>query len=479
MPYSECRSVPLCVDLDGTLIKSDLLFESLARLLKIKPWLVFLVPFWCLRGRAALKRSLAQRISINVASLPYNPSLLEWLSSQRASNRELLLVTAGDELLAKQVADHLGLFGRVIGSDGRTNLKGKHKLELLRRELSGEFDYAGNSWADLDIWRNSANVITVDASPSLLRRVKEFAPGAMSFDSKRGRFRSWLAELRVYQWAKNVLVFVPLITSHQFLHPKLVLESLLSFVLFSLCSSSQYILNDLVDLEADREHAIKWRRPFAHGDLPLAAGFIAAPILFAVSILGALLFSKLAAAALVVYFVLSFSYSLYFKRIILLDAFILSGLYTLRIVVGHLVTGVAFSVWLISFAFFLFLSLAFSKRCAELKNVEGTDKIVWRGYRVDDAAQINLFGVCSAFLSVVVFILYLQSDKVRELYRQPQLLWLLSPVYLYWVSRLWIRSSRGEIGEDPILSVLKDPVTYLIVSISGVIMLAAAMAWLG
>jgi 4-hydroxybenzoate polyprenyltransferase len=480
MPYAECRSVPLCVDLDGTLIKSDLLFESLARLLKKKPWLVLVVPFWCLRGRAALKRSLAQQVSIDVTSLPYNSPLLEWLNSQRVTNRELLLVTAADESLANQVADHLGLFDRVIASDGRQNLKGKRKLEFLRQEVPGEFEYVGNSWSDLAIWRHSANAITVGASPSLLKRVRELAPGAISFDGRAGHLKGWLAALRVHQWAKNVLVFVPLVASHQFLHPKLVLESSLSFLLFSLCSSAQYILNDLVDLEADRQHPTKRRRPFASGDLPLAAGFVAPPIMLALSLLAAILFSKLAAVVLGAYFVLSFSYSLYFKKVILLDAFILSGLYTLRIVVGQLVTGVAFSIWLLSFAFFLFLSLAFSKRWAELNNVERTNsKIVGRGYRVEDIAQINLFGVCSAFLSAVVFILYLQSDKVRELYRQPQLLWLLSPIYLYWVSRLWIRSSRGEVGEDPILFVLKDPVTYVVVAVSGVIMMAATVGWLG
>ncbi|HUI81816.1 MAG TPA: UbiA family prenyltransferase [Bryobacteraceae bacterium] len=480
MPYSETRSAALCVDLDGTLIKSDLLFESLARLFKKKPWLVLLVPFWCLRGRAALKQELARRVPIEVASLPYNWQLVEWLKKQKATNRELLLVTAADASLANQVADHLGLFDRVIASDGRQNLKGRRKLESLRTQVAGEFDYVGNSWSDLDIWQHSANAITVGASPSLVKRVKKFAPEAINFDGRAGRWRSWLAALRVHQWAKNVLIFVPLITSHQFMHLRLVLECSVGFLLFSLCSSAQYILNDLADLEADRHHATKRRRPFASGDLPIVAGFVVAPALLAASlVITAVLLSKLAAAALATYFVLSFSYSLYFKRFILLDAFILSGLYTFRIVVGHLVTGVAFSSWLLSFAFFLFLSLAFSKRWSELHNVQRHNtRIVGRGYRVDDLAQVNLFGVCSAFLSAVVFMLYLQSDKVRELYRQPQPLWLLSPVYLYWVSRLWIRSSRGEIGEDPIIFVLKDPVTYLVVAAAGAIMLVAAAGWL-
>jgi 4-hydroxybenzoate polyprenyltransferase len=472
--------VPLCVDLDGTLIKSDLLFESLACLLKKKPWLLLLVPFWCLGGRAALKRKLARQVSVEVALLPYNPRLLEWLNGQKSAKRELLLVTAADESLANQVADHLGLFDRVIASNGRQNLKGKRKLESLRENVPGEFEYVGNAWSDLDIWRHSVNAITVDASSSLLRHVKEFAPEAISFDGRPGRVKGWLAALRVHQWAKNVLVFVPLIMAHQFLHPKLVLRASFSFLLFGLCSSAQYMLNDLVDLEADRQHAIKRCRPFASGNIPLAAGFVLVPIMLAVSLLTALLLSKLASVALGIYFVLSFSYSLYFKRVILLDAFILSGLYTLRIIVGHLVTGVAFSVWLLSFAFFLFLGLAFSKRWVELKSAELTNsKVVGRDYQVEDIAQINLFGVCSAFLSAVVFILYLQSDKVKELYRRPQLLWLLSPVYLYWVSRLWIRSSRGQVGEDPVLFVLKDPVTYVIFLISGAIMMAATAGWPG
>jgi 4-hydroxybenzoate polyprenyltransferase len=207
---------------------------------------------------------------------------------------------------------------------------------------------------------------------------------------------------------------------------------------------------------------------------------VVAPILLAISLVGALLLSKLAAVVLGAYFFLSFAYSMYFKKIVLVDAFILSGLYMLRVIVGHLVTGIAFSVWLLSFAFFLFLSLAFSKRWAELNSAQRTNgKIVGRGYRIEDISQINLFGVCSAFLSTVVFILYLQSDKVRELYRQPQLLWLMSPVYLYWLSRLWIRCSRGEIDDDPVVFVLKDRITYVIVGISGAIMMAATAGWLG
>jgi len=277
-----------------------------------------------------------------------------------------------------------------------------------------------------------------------------------------------------------VLIYIPLITAHQILDPILLVKSSISVLLFSLCSSAQYILNDLIDLEGDRRHPKKRTRPFASGSIPLQAGFIMAPVLLVISVSGALLLSKWFALLLISYFVLSFFYSLYLKRIVLLDAFLLSGLYMTRIIAGHLVTGIPFSIWLLSFAFFLFLSLAFGKRWVELDNLQRANRVmVGRGYEVGDITQINLFGVCSAFLSVVIFILYLQSDKVKEMYKQPELLWLLSPLLLYWISRIWILSTRGKINEDPVLFVLKDRVTYAVGLISGLIMFAATADWSG
>jgi 4-hydroxybenzoate polyprenyltransferase len=473
------KSVPLCVDLDGTLLKTDLLFESLARLLRQKPWFILLVPFWCLQGRARLKQNVARRIAIHVPSLPYHKEFLEWLRSQKVEGRRLMLVTAADQSIAREIANHLGIFDAVWASDGRRNLKGNRKLQLLRKELRGEFEYAGNSRSDLEIWRHCSHAITVGASPSLVLRVRRHVATVATFDGVSRRLTHYTGALRCHQWAKNVLIFVPLLTSHQFMHPVLLWKATLSALLFSLCASAQYILNDLMDLDADRQHRIKRTRPFANGDLPLETGFILAPALLGLGLAGALVLSPLFAAVLGIYFVLSLAYSLHIKKVILLDAFVLSGLYTLRIIGGHVVTGVAFSVWLLSFAFFLFLSLAFSKRWTELNNAQhSTAAIAGRGYEIGDIGQINLFGVCSAFLSAVVFILYLQSENVKELYQQPQLLWFLSPIYLYWVSRLWVLSARGNVSEDPVLFVLKDPVTYVITACAGLIMLAAKTGWL-
>jgi len=470
---------PLCVDLDGTLIRTDLLFESAVRLLKHKPWLIFLLPVWLLQGRAVLKRNLARRVSIDPRLLPYDERFLDWLRAESARGREILLATAADELLARAVADHLGLFSRVLSSDGSINLKGRQKLEALRRQIGRDFEYAGDSKADLEIWRGCSGAILVNASPGLRRRVAGMGRIVITFEKQGGGIRSYLRALRVHQWAKNILIYVPLITSHQLVHGTLVLRATIGAVLLSLCSSAQYVLNDLIDLDADRKHPVKRKRPFAAGTLPIWTGMLLAGGLLAASLITAWIASHLLAALLSIYFAVSLSYSLYLKKLLLLDVFVLSGLYTFRIIVGHMVIGVEFSVWLVSFSLFLFISLAFCKRMAELRMLaqSGTG-VTGRAYESADASQVNLFGVCSAFLSAVVFILYLQSDKVRELYRQPQVLWLLAPVFLYWITRTWMLAHRGNIEvNDPVLFVLKDRATYIVGAISGLIMLAATRAW--
>jgi 4-hydroxybenzoate polyprenyltransferase len=479
MAYSDSHSLPLCIDLDGTLVKTDMLFESLARLLKTKPWLILLVPFWCLLGRAALKRKLASHVSIDVHSLPYNNALVAWLRVQKNRKRQLLLVTAADEQLAKPIADHLGFFDRVLASNGILNLKGKDKLKVLRQQLQEGFEYAGDSPADLEIWRHCRSAVTVGASASLLRQLRKHVPEVKTFDGRRTSWMHYLSALRIHQWAKNVLIYVPLITAHRLEQVEMVVQATFCAVVFGLCSSAQYILNDIVDLEADRAHPKKRERPFASGELPLYVGFVLAPVLLVGSLGMAWLYSPALAMLLGVYFLLSLTYSLWLKKMVLVDTFCLSALYLLRIVAGHVVTGVAFSVWLLSFAFFLFLSLAFSKRLTELELVRKTNGAMnGRGYGVEDTLQVNLFGVCSAFLSTVVFILYLQSEKVKELYQTPEVLWLLSPVYLYWISRIWILSTRGKVQEDPVVFVMKDRVSYGVAAVSGLIMFVATQGWL-
>lgn len=469
----------MCVDLDGTLIRTDLLFESLVRLLKHRPWLLFLLPVWFLQGRAVLKRNLAQRVAIDPRLLPYDGRFLEWLRAEKARGREILLVTAADESLARMVADHLGLFSRVLSSDGRINFKGRQKLDALRREFEGGFDYAGDSEADFEIWQGCSGAILVNASSGLTRRVQERIRVVATFEKQTGGPGNYLRALRPHQWAKNILIFVPLVTSHQVLHGTFVFRATVIAVLLSLCSSAQYILNDLIDLDADRGHPMRKERPFAAGALSIKTGLALSAGLLVTTLATAWFTSHLLAGLLCTYFIVSLSYSLYLKRILLLDVFVLSGLYTFRIIAGHIVMGEAFSVWLVSFSLFLFLSLAFCKRMAELRTLERTGKrMVGRAYEAADASQVNIFGVCSAFLAAVVFILYLQSDAVRELYRRPQTLWLLAPIFLYWISRTWMIAHRGNTAvNDPVLFVLKDPVSYVVGLISGLIMVAATRDW--
>ncbi len=419
--------MPVSVDLDGTLLRTDLLFELLARVLRQKPWLLLMVPLWRLGGRSRLYRELGRRVSLDPATLPYNGECLDWLRRQKAFGQTLVLVTAGEEELARRVAAHLGIFHDVRAGDG-----------------------------------------------SALESAKEFLPA-------RTRIGDYLSALRIHQWAKNVLGFAPLVTSHEIFHLELVWRCTLSMLLFGLCSSAQYIVNDLVDLETDRRHPTKRLRPFAAGTLPLQAGFVLAPLLLIAGLAGALALSGALALTLAGYTVAALAYSLYLKKPVLVDVFVLSGLLLLRVIAGQIVTGVVYSVWLLSFGYFLLLSLAFAKRCAELSNAGAdAESLAGRGYQVSDLPQVNAFGVCSAFLAAVVFMLYLQSDRVRELYRSPDVLWLWSPLFLYWITRAWILSSRGRIHEDPVMFVLKDRPTWWVAFLAVLIMaLAGAKSWSG
>ncbi len=456
---------PLCVSLEGALVRTNLASESLVRLLKDKPWILLFLPLWFLRGKAVLRQKLSAQCLIDARRLPYDDRVIRWLSAEKGRGRVILLTTSFDETLAREVAEHLGLFSGILTSDQIDPRSG--------------FEYAGGAEEDFDAFLGCSGAILVNASAGFTRRVGNRTRIVTSFTKQDGGFRSYIRALRVHQWSKNILIFVPLVTSHQFLDRKLLLRGTITVVLLSLCSSAQYVLNDLIDIDSDRGHPIKKNRPFASGALPVGAGLLLSATLLATSLIIAWFTSHLLVGLLATYFVASLSYSLYLKRILLLDVFVLSGLYTFRIVSGQVVLGLQFSVWLVSFSLFLFLSLAFCKRMAELRVHErGGTEIAGRAYEPGDAWQVNIFGICSAFLAAVVFILYLQSDNVRELYQRPQILWLLAPVFLYWISRIWMVVHRGQLDvNDPVLFVLKDPVSYITAAVSGLVMLAAARNW--
>jgi phosphoserine phosphatase len=356
---AEADRVPLCVDLDGTLLKTDLLWESLLRLAKSEPLRALSAPFWFLKGRAHLKREIARRVKLDPAALPYSKSFVEFLRAQKAAGRKIILATASDKELAEPVADYVGLFSEVLASDGETNLRGSNKLRALEERFGPRgFDYAGNSSPDVAVWEHARQAIVVNGSRFLIRRARQVTEVKQVFNSTKPFVESVFRELRPQRWLKNLIVLVPLIASDQVREPSLLLKSLLVFTAFSLFASGVYVLDDLLDLERDRYHPTKRFRPFAAGDLPLPIGFGLIIALLAGSISLAAAFFANVLAALGVYFALATSYSGKIKQKPLLDVFFLTGLYTTRLVAGYEATRIPYSNWLLIFWMLICVSFA-------------------------------------------------------------------------------------------------------------------------
>ncbi len=467
---------PLAVDLDGTLTRTDTLYESFLLLLKKNPLLALLVPLWLLRGKAHLKSELARRVLPDAATLPYDSALLDFLRAEHARGRRLLLVTAADRRIADRVASHLGLFERVLASEGGVNLRGARKLARLQEVLGPDFHYVGNEHDDLVLWRACSGALVVNASPAVLRAAKALGCPVQVFSGPRASARTWLKAVRVHQWAKNLLLFVPLLAAHRAMDLQSVAHAVLGFIAFSLCASSVYVLNDLLDLEADRLHPTKRKRPFAAGLLPLKAGLGLAPLLLLAGFGLAVAFLPLDFVLLLAsYYAVTLAYSLYLKQVMVLDVLVLAGLYTVRILGGSLAVGVPVSSWLFSFSMFLFLSLALVKRLSEVRRMRLANQEVahGRGYFAGDLEQLGQLGTSSGYLSVLVLALYISSAEVRQLYTHPTRLWLLCPVLLYWVSRVWLLAHRGEVNEDPLVFALKDKVSYAVGAVAALVVLAA------
>jgi 4-hydroxybenzoate polyprenyltransferase len=454
--------IPLCVDLDGTLIRSDLLLESLLLLVKRNPLFLLRAVLWLVRGRAVLKAEVAARVTLNAASLPYNKSLVAWLKGERGTGRGVWLCTAANEKLATNVANHMALFDGVIASDSSANLAGKHKAARLIERFGDEgFDYCGNERRDLAIWRHARGAIVVEGGRRLEREVESERPVVRTFPSEGSRYKAALRALRPHQWAKNVLLFIPLLAAHRLTDLSGLTGALLAFVSFCLCASSVYVLNDMLDLEADRNHPRKSKRPFASGELPLSAGFLLFPALLGVGALIALFLPPKFQIALAAYYATTVAYSFLLKRLLLLDAVALAGLYTLRIIAGSGAADVGLSFWFLLFSVFLFLSLAFVKRYAELDALRRQQRLqaLGRGYRVEDLSVLQSFGTGAGYLSVLVLALYINSPEIQALYHRPKVIWILCILMLYWISRVWMTAHRGSMHDDPVVYALRDRVS--------------------
>jgi len=471
------RNRILTVDLDGTLIKSDVLYEAIAYIIAHCPLYLLLMPFWLFKGRAYLKHKVAEKAVVDPALLPYNEEFLDFLKDEKKKGRSLVLITATDEKLALPVAEYLGIFDEVYASQGKVNLKGKNKSHLLIEKYGeGGFDYAGNSTADYPVWADSFHSVVVTPSKKFLKDCQSKFAVSHSFLHEAPPVKTFLRAIRVHQWVKNLLIFIPAIMAHRFHEAPVLQGTLIAFVAFSLVASSVYLLNDVIDLRADRAHRSKKLRPFAAGEMSLGIGMLLIPFLLGLAFVFASVLPASFMLILALYFLLTLLYSLFLKQIVILDILILAGLYTIRIFAGGLAVGVGVSTWLMAFSMFFFLSLACVKRFSELfslKELTGAGsghQIAGRGYFASDLEQIARFGSSSGYISVLILALYVSSDEVVKLYSNPEVIWLLCAVLLYWVSRVWLLAHRGQLHEDPIVFALKDRLSYLLGLLAAIIL---------
>ena len=457
----------LCADMDGTLLETDSLWESLLALLGTHPWTIFLIPIWLLRGKAAFKQEIGRRATLNISTLPLREDVVEFLRQEKKKGRKLIMATAADRRIASAVAQRLGLFDAVLASDGKTNLSNSNKKRAIQAFLGGkEFDYAADSKVDLPIWACARTAILVGPTAKLLDIAQKRLRVGTVFARRKICWSALWSALRPKHWVKNLLVFVPLVMAHQVSDHSLLAQAVLAFASFSLCASGVYVLNDLLDLESDRLHPSKKTRVFASGAVPLWAGVVLAPALMSAASLVATQLPRLFFAEIAVYAAAAVFYSTYAKRTPLVDVLLLTGLYLVRLLSGGAVTHIPVSPWLLAFSMFLLLSLAFTKRYTELIKQTGGDERPGgsskRNYLTKDADLIRQFGVASGYISVLVLALYVNGREVTALYRHPQWIWLACPLLLFWISRVWFLANRGQLNEDPVLFAVRDSVSYIL-----------------
>ena len=459
-------SLPLCVDLDGTLIQTDSLWESCLRLVSQNAFMLLLLPFWLFLGKAGFKHKVSQHVDLDPSSLPFNTQLLKYLTQQRLHNRHIVLVTAANKKIAEAIAQHLNIFDEVLASDDSHNLSGKNKAQLLCDKFGEKgFVYAGNANVDLNVWQYSAAAIVVNAYEALATKAKQITSIEESFPAeKKPSLKVILKAMRIHQWVKNLLIFTALVLSHNWFDANALQSIVYAFFSFSFAASAIYLINDLMDLEADRNHHSKKHRPLASGVLPIQWAIMIVPILLILSYALAYQTNTNFITVLTTYLVLTTAYSLYLKPIALLDVITLTSLYTIRIIAGAVAIDVPLSHWLLAFSMFIFLSLALIKRFSELKNLieQGETKSVARGYHVDDLTAVSLFGITSGYISVMVLVFYIHDLQAGTLYNQPNWLWFVAVTVLYWISHMWLLAFRGQMNEDPVLFAIHDRTSYFI-----------------
>lgn len=459
-------SRPLVVDLDGTLLRSDILFEAMLHHVIKGLGSALQIPLWLLRGKASLKEQLAQKVLLDVTILPYNEEIIDFLQQAKQEKRHIVMATASHRIYAERIAKHLGLFDRVIATEQGINFSSRTKSTRLISEFGYKgFDYIGNSHDDLPVLQAAEKAYLADPDFSVENRARTNGNVAAVFQSRKGVFRSWIMALRPHQWVKNLLIFIPLFAAHHFTDFALMTQAILAFIFFSLSASSGYLINDLLDLESDRHHPREKNRSLASGNLPIQLGIASAPLLFLVALAGSvLLLPKAFSMALVIYYILTLAYSQYLKQIMGVDTIVLAGLYTVRIIAGAYACSLVPTFWILAFSMFLFLSLALVKRYAELydaRSMGETEQTRGRGYFPSDLDVIANLGSSAGYLSVLVLALYIQDAKTIQIYHTHELIWLACPILLFWISRVWMIAHRGQMHDDPVLFAVKDRISLL------------------
>ena len=474
--------VPLCVDLDGSLLRTDLLWETLFAALGNRPGLVFKVPGWVQAGKATLKDKLARYAKVDAEYLPYHEEVLAFLREQKAAGRKLVLATASHQTYADAVAAHLdGLFDHVVGSTATDNRRGEAKIAAIKEIVGETFDYVGDSDADIPLVEACRHLYLVDPSSGLTRAAEKAGKTQRTFapDPRAAGIKPLIKLIRPHQWAKNALLFVPMIMAHQIDFATFGL-ALLGFIAFCCSASSIYIFNDLVDIDSDRRHKSKRRRPLAAATvsvptaLKLGVGLLSGGLVTAaLASLGPGGWINLSWVAL--YLILTTAYSFSLKRRLLADVILLGWLYTHRVLAGGFVTDIDVSQWLLAFSTFLFISLAFAKRYTELYNAPPGKANRRRGYRPEDLPLIGNIGPTSGFMALLVFCLYLNGEMAGKLYGTPWVLWLIVPVMMFWILRVWFLAFRGELDDDPIVFAIRDKVSWACFVTGGALLLLAAI----
>jgi len=468
------NTTPLVIDLDGTLIRSDMLVESGFAFLKQNPLHLFSMVNWLLTSKARLKRELAEKVDLDVTTLPYVPEVLAFIKEEKSKGRKIVLATASHMIYAKKIADHLELFDDVIATESDVNLTSTQKAERLV-SLYGKkgFDYAGNSMDDITVWPFARESIVVNPEAGVLSKAKKIGNISKIIDAKLPLAKTLLKAFRIHQWAKNALIFVPLLASHQISNLDKIADGIIAFIVFGLCASSVYLLNDLLDIQDDRHHQTKRKRPFASGALSIKTGVLLFPLLLIGSFMGAYLLLPLPFLfALAAYYVLTVLYSFSLKRIVVVDVIVLAILYTMRMIAGTFAFEVSLTFWMLAFSMFIFLSLALVKRYTELaeaRSAGNLEKARGRGYYPDDLEMISSLGAAAGYISVMVLALYIQDASTISLYTRPQFIWLACPILLFWMSRVWLLAHRGQMHDDPVVFAIKDKVSIVVGLLFGLI----------